>query len=97
VDTIIYLMDIKPLTKGRKKKDEKININGTLNHMIAAKRVNVPRFIFLSTYGVYGKTDSSPLKEEDRKSHTPPMGKISSRQNNCAQPMQKKTIAISQL
>ncbi|HPD77462.1 MAG TPA: NAD(P)-dependent oxidoreductase [Spirochaetota bacterium] len=75
VDTIIHLMDKSRSQKVGRRKMKKININGTLNLMIAAKRVNVTRFIFLSTYGVYGKTDSFPLKEEDRKKPYTPYGK----------------------
>ncbi|HPJ34059.1 MAG TPA: NAD(P)-dependent oxidoreductase [Spirochaetota bacterium] len=67
VDTIIHLMDKSRSQKIGRRKMKKINTTGALNMMIAAKRSKISRFILLSSYGVYGKTDSFPLKEEDRK------------------------------
>lgn len=66
-DTIIHLMDKSRAQKTGRRKMKKINTTGALNMMIAAKRLKINRFILLSTYGVYGKTESFPLKEEDRK------------------------------
>ncbi len=67
VDTIIHLMDKSRAQKVGRKKMKKINISGTENLLNIAKKSRIPRFIFLSTYAVYGKTQSFPLKEEDRK------------------------------
>lgn len=66
-DTVIHLMDKSRAQKTGRRKMKKINTNGALNLMIAAKRLKINRFILLSSYAVYGKTESFPLKEEDRK------------------------------
>jgi UDP-glucose 4-epimerase len=65
--TIIHLMDKSRAQKIGRAKMRKINIAGTRNLLNAAKKLKINRFIFLSTYAVYGKTDSFPLKEEDKK------------------------------
>ena len=67
VDTIIHLMDKSRAQKVGRRRMKKINIAGTRNLLMAAKKNNIKRFIFLSTYAIYGKTKSFPLKEEDRK------------------------------
>ena len=54
---------------------KKINIDGTKNLISVVKRSNINRFIFLSTYGVYGKTKLFPLKEEHKKKPYTPYGK----------------------
>lgn len=66
-DTVIHLMDKSRAQKTGRRKMKKINTAGALNMMIAAKRSKINRFIFLSSYAVYGKTESFPLKEDDRK------------------------------
>lgn len=66
-DTIIHLMDKSRAQKVGRRRMKKINIAGTRNLLMAAKKNNIKRFIFLSTYAIYGKTKSFPLKEEDRK------------------------------
>lgn len=67
VDTIIHLMDKNRAQKTGRRKMKKINITGTKNLLAVTKKMKIKRFIFLSTYAVYGKTTSFPLKEEDRK------------------------------
>ena len=75
VTTIIHLHD-----KSRKKstsrgKMKKINITGTKNLLLMARRAKIKRIIFLSTYAVYGKTKSFPTREEDVKKPYTPYGK----------------------
>ena len=67
VDTVIHLMDKNRAHKIGRKKMKKINITGTQNLLSVVKKLKIKRFIFLSTYAVYGKTKSFPLKEEDKK------------------------------
>jgi len=67
VDTVIHLMDKASSQKIGRSKMRKINIAGTKNLMAVVKRSKINRFIFLSTYGVYGKVTSCPIKEEDKK------------------------------
>ena len=67
VDTVIHLMDKATPKKIGRGKMKKFNIDGTRNLLSVVKRANINRFIFLSTYGVYGKTKSFPLKEEHKK------------------------------
>ncbi len=74
-DTIIHLMDKSIPRKIGRAKMRKINVSGTRNLLNAAKKFKINRFIFLSTYAVYGKTLSFPLKEEDKKKPYTPYGK----------------------
>jgi len=67
IDTIIHLMDKSRAQKTGRRRMKKINIAGTRNILTASKKFKIKRFIFLSTYAIYGKTKSFPLKEEDRK------------------------------
>lgn len=67
VDTIIHLMDKSRAQKVGRAKMKKINISGTKNLLAITKKLKIKRFIFLSTYAVYGKTKSFPLKEDDKK------------------------------
>ncbi len=67
VDTIIHLLDKSRAQKIGRGKMKKINITGTKNLLLVARKLKIKRFIFLSTYAIYGKTKSFPLKEEDRK------------------------------
>ncbi len=67
VHTVIHLMDKSRAQKTGRRKMKKINIAGTRNLLTSAKKFNIKRFIFLSSYAIYGKTQSFPLKEEDRK------------------------------
>lgn len=67
VDTIIHLMDKSRSQKTGRRKMRKINIAGTRNLLTTSKKFNIRRFIFLSSYAIYGKTQSFPLKEDDRK------------------------------
>lgn len=67
VDTIIHLMDKSRAQKVGRGMMRKINITGTRNLLNAAKKMKINRFIFLSSYAIYGKTKSFPLKEDDRK------------------------------
>jgi len=67
VDTIIHLMDKNNAQKVGRKTMKKINTTGTKNLLLSAKKAKIKRFIFLSTYAVYGKTKSFPLKEDDKK------------------------------
>ncbi len=67
VDTIIHLMDKNRAQKIGRGKMKKINIAGTRNLLSVTKKHKIKRFIFLSSYAIYGKTKSFPLKEDDRK------------------------------
>lgn len=42
-----------------------ININGTLNVLLAAKEASVKRFVYASSSSCYGNTDKFPEKEDD--------------------------------
>ena len=75
VDTVIHLMDKKSHRKIGRGKMKKINIAGTKNLLTIIKRSKIDRFIFLSTYGVYGKTKLFPLKEDHKKKPYTPYGK----------------------
>ena len=75
VDTVIHLMDKSTPQKIGRGKMKRINIAGTRNLLAVIQRSKINRFIFLSTYGVYGKTMSYPLKEEAKKKPYTPYGK----------------------
>jgi nucleoside-diphosphate-sugar epimerase len=75
VDTIIHLMDKTIPSKNGRGKMKRINIAGTKNLLTVMKRSKIDRFIFLSSYGVYGITNSFPLKEEHKKKPYTPYGK----------------------
>jgi len=75
VDTVIHLMDKKTPQKIGRGKMKKINIAGTKNLLAVMRRSKINRFIFLSTYGVYGKTQLFPLKEDHKKKPYTPYGK----------------------
>lgn len=74
-DTVIHLMDKSRAQKIGRRKMRRINTNGALNMMIAARKSRINRFILLSSYAVYGKTESFPLKEEDKKNPYTAYGK----------------------
>jgi len=75
VDTVIHLLDKQRYKRTGRGKMKKINIKGTSNLLACAKRAGVKRFIFQSTYAVYGKTKSFPVKENDIKKPCTPYGK----------------------
>lgn len=74
-DTIIHLLDKQRYKKAGRAKMKKINIKGTLNILICARKAKVKRFIFQSTYAVYGRIQSFPIKENDIKKPYTPYGK----------------------
>lgn len=51
-----------------------VNITGTLNLLIAAKKARVKRFIYASSSSVYGDTKKFPQKETDRPVPISPYG-----------------------
>ncbi len=67
VTAIIHLMDKNKTSKISRKKMKKINISGTQNLLMIAKKAKINRIIFLSTYAVYGKNKSFPIREEEPK------------------------------
>jgi nucleoside-diphosphate-sugar epimerase len=74
-DTVIHLLDKQRYKKAGRGKMRKINIKGTYNLLVCARRAKVKRFIFQSTYAVYGKTKSFPVKENDIKKPCTPYGR----------------------
>jgi nucleoside-diphosphate-sugar epimerase len=54
---------------------KKINIDGTKNLLSVLKREKISRLIFLSTYAVYGKAKSFPVKEDNKKKPYTPYAK----------------------
>lgn len=46
-----------------------INVGGTVNMLEAARKANIPHFVFASTSSVYGRTDQLPFRENN------PLGK----------------------
>lgn len=51
-----------------------INVNGTLNILIAAKDANVKRVVFSASASVYGNTETMPLYEEMKPNPLSPYG-----------------------
>ena len=51
-----------------------VNVNGTLNLLIAAKKHGVRRFVFASSSSVYGNTPTLPKKENMRPQPVSPYG-----------------------
>lgn len=74
-DTVIHLLDKQRHKKTGRGQMKKINIKGTLNILMCARKAKVKRFIFQSTYAVYGKIESFPIKENDIKRPCTPYGK----------------------
>ncbi len=74
-DTVIHLMDKNRSTKVGRAKMKKMNIKGTQNLLYAVKKAKIKKVIFLSTYAVYGKTKSFPIKEDDKMKPCTPYGK----------------------
>ncbi len=74
-DTVIHLLDKHTYKKTGRRQMKKINIRGTLNLLMSARKAKVKRFIFQSTYAVYGKRQSFPIKETDTKKPCIPYGK----------------------
>ena len=75
VDTVIHLMDKSSSQKIGRGKMKKINIAGTKNLLTVVKKEKISRFIFLSTYAVYGKAKSFPVQEDIKKKPYTPYGK----------------------
>lgn len=67
VDTVFHLMDVKGTRHYSRGQMKKINIRGTRNILAAAEKAGVKKFIFMSTYEVYGKTKKIPTRPDDRK------------------------------
>ena len=42
-----------------------VNVRGTVNLLEAARKTNVPHFVFASTSSVYGRTEQLPFREDD--------------------------------
>lgn len=74
-ETIIHLLDKQRHKRTGRGKMKKINIKGTLNLLMCARRAKVKRFIFQSTFAVYGRIKSFPIKENDIKKPVTPYGK----------------------
>ncbi len=71
VDVVFHLLDIKsPIHHGRRHM-KKINVKGTRNLLVAAYAEGVKRFMFLSSYEVYGRTEKVPTGEYDVKKMKP--------------------------
>lgn len=67
IDAVFHLLDVKGtkrLSRGRMKQ---INIKGTRNLLAAAEKAGVKKFIFLSTFEVYGRSKKIPTRTDDRK------------------------------
>jgi UDP-glucose 4-epimerase len=90
VDAVIHLMDKSTPQKIGRGQMKKFNIAGTQNLLSVVKRSNVTRFIFLSTYGVYGKTKLCQIKEDDRKNPYTPYGKDKLRAERACQLFAKR-------
>ena len=74
-NTVIHLLDKHTYKKTGRGQMKKINIKGTLNLLMSARKAKVKRFIFQSTYAVYGKMQSFPVKENSTKKPCIPYGK----------------------
>lgn len=96
VDTVIHLLDKQRYKRTGRGKMRKINIKGTYNLLVCAKRAKVKRFIFQSTYAVYGKTKSFPVKENDIKKPCTPYGRDKLRAESlCSSFCEKNEISYS--
>ena len=55
-------------------KSHSVNVDGTLNMLIACKKMNIKRFIFSSSSAVYGDCKSFPTSEDSRLDPASPYG-----------------------
>lgn len=67
VTAIIHLMDRNNPARIGRKAMKKTNTKGTQNLLFIANRAKIKRFIFLSSYAVYGKKTKFPTREDDPK------------------------------
>lgn len=67
VDVIIHLMDVKSPKRHGRRYMRKINVKGVRMLLKAANAAGVKRFIFLSSYEVYGTPKNLPVGEYDLK------------------------------
>lgn len=51
-----------------------INVNGTLNVLVAARDAKVKRVVFASSCAVYGKTEALPIREDENLAPISPYG-----------------------
>ncbi len=71
VDVLFHLFDIKsPVHHGRRYM-RRVNVRGTRRLLDAAAAAGVSKFIFLSSYEVYGKTEKTPTAEHAVKKMKP--------------------------
>ncbi len=66
-DTVFHLMDVKSSKHHGRRFMRKINIKGTGILLKAAQAAGVKKFIFLSSYEVYGAVKNLPIGESDLK------------------------------
>jgi len=60
VETVYHFMDITRTGKKSRRYMKKVNIQGSKNLIFAAQKAKVKKFLFLSTYSVYGKSKELP-------------------------------------
>jgi len=96
VDTVFHFMDIKRRGRQKRKYMKNVNITGTKNLLYAAEKHNVKKFFFLSSFAVYGKTDTIPIRQDDRKKPATPYGKDKlAAENICWNFTEKKNLPIT--
>ncbi len=67
IDTVFHLMDVKSSKHRGRRVMRRINIKGTGILLKAAQAASVKKFIFLSSYEVYGAVKNLPVGESDLK------------------------------
>jgi len=75
VDTVFHFMDLKRSDKKGRRYMKKINITGTEKIIRASQKAGVKKFMFLSSYMIYGKTKAIPIRQDDRKKAATRYGK----------------------
>jgi len=75
VTDVFHFMDIKDAKHYGRRYMKKINIRGTENLLFAAARAKVGKFMFLSSYEIYGRSKKIPIRQDDRKKPVTRYGK----------------------
>ena len=67
VDAVIHIAALRAVLRSVDSPEESndVNVNGTLNLLIAARDAGVKRFVFSSSSSIYGDTEKFPLDENE--------------------------------
>ncbi|MBN1531528.1 MAG: NAD(P)-dependent oxidoreductase [Spirochaetes bacterium] len=96
VDTVFHLYDIKGTKHHSRSEMKKTNIQGTRSLLAASERAGVKKFLFLSSYEVYGTTKKIPTRQDDPKRPRTAYGKDKLRAEMiCTEYLKRGTMAIT--